>query len=240
MSKKNRGSNQSSKTSLTLRQISPKSLTQESAFLQYEEGSNLLLHGLPGTGKTFIGMYLALKELEDSRSDIEKLIIIRSAVQSRNVGFMPGSEKEKMAYYEAPYKAIASELYGRDDAYEVLKIKKKIEFMSTSFIRGLSFNRSIILVDEVQNMAFNELHAIMTRVGEDSRIILSGDLGQDDLTSERYSEKTGLNKIIEILDNMRSNLISKIEFLPQDIVRSEFVKDYIISLYRYKEGLQVP
>jgi len=146
---------------------------------------------------------------------------------------LPGNQKEKMKVYEAPYYDIASKLFHRGDAYDVLKTKNLVEFMSTSFIRGITLDDCIIIVDEVQNMSAMELHSIMTRVGENCRIIFCGDVRQDDLTSERKKELSGLRDFLKIIDRMVQ--FDFVEFLPEDIVRSDLVKSYIIA--RSKLGL---
>lgn len=191
------------------------------AFKDYKNGQNLLLHGFAGTGKTFIALALALQEPD------KNVVIVRSAVQTRDIGFQPGDANAKMKVYEAPYYDICSKLYGRGDAYDILKQKRKVSFMPTSFIRGLTLDDSVIIIDEAQNMSDMELHSVITRVGNNSRLIICGDVRQDDLTNPRFKEVSGLSKIIKILKQM--NAISCIEFVEKDIVRGEFIKDYIIT-----------
>jgi len=138
-----------------------------------------------------------------------------------------------MKVYEGPYYDICNKLFGRGDAYEILKQRNNVEFISTSFLRGSTFDDCIIVVDEVQNMSDQELHTVMTRVGEDCRIIFAGDVKQDDLTSERKKELSGLKIFMEVIRNMRE--FDFVEFLANDIVRSNLVKSYIIE--RDKQGL---
>ena len=135
--------------------------------------------------------------------------------------------KQKSQIYELPYTNVTNELFGRGDAYEILKQRNNVEFISTSFLRGSTFDDCIIVVDEVQNMSDQELHTVMTRVGEDCRIIFAGDVKQDDLTSERKKELSGLKKFMEVIRNMRE--FDFVEFLANDIVRSNLVKSYIIE-----------
>jgi phosphate starvation-inducible PhoH-like protein len=163
-----------------LKHIQPITDNQVITFNAFDQGDNLFLHGCAGTGKTFISIYLALKEIENGRSRRRKLIIIRTAQSSKDIGFLPGTEKQKLEVYEAPYKAICAELYHRDDAYDILKQKGIIEFHSTSYLRGTTINDAIILVDEVQNQRYVELRTVLTRTGDHSRIILCGDTKQDD------------------------------------------------------------
>lgn len=212
---------------LELKDIYPITDNQVRTVQNYNQGDNLLLHGCAGTGKTFLSIFLALKEIMDGRTRRNRLVIIRTAQSSKDIGFLPGSEKQKLEVYEAAYRAICSELFHRDDAYEILKQKGVIEFHGTSFLRGTTIDNAIILVDEVQNQRYVELRTVLTRTGDHSRIILCGDTKQDDLTSERYKESSGLPDMIKVLQNMDS--ISSVQFTIDDIVRSGFVRDFIIS-----------
>jgi len=161
--------------SLTLHEIEPLTRNQVAAF---ESDRHLVLHGVAGTGKTFISLYLAFDDMIKGLYD--RTIIIRSAVPTRDIGFLPGTEKEKSAVYEEPYKDICIELFDRGDAYEILKNKNLVQFMTTSFIRGITLRDSVVIVDECQNMSFHELDSIITRIGEGSRIIYCGDFRQSD------------------------------------------------------------
>lgn len=210
-----------------LKHIQPITDNQVRTFNAYEHGDNLFLHGCAGTGKTFISIYLALKEIENGRSRRRKLVIIRTAQSSKDIGFLPGNEKQKLEVYEAPYKAICAELYHRDDAYDILKQKGIIEFHSTSFLRGTTIDDAIILVDEVQNQRYVELRTVLTRTGDRSRVILCGDTKQDDLTSERYKESSGLSDMMKVFNFMGS--MTTVQFEIDDIVRSGFVRDFIIA-----------
>jgi phosphate starvation-inducible protein PhoH len=208
------------------KRITPMTDTQEDAFDAYREGYNLMLHGMAGTGKTFIAVYLALESVLSASAN-NKVFICRSVVPTRDMGFLPGNQKEKMRVYEAPYADIAKKLFDRGDAYDILKTKHLVEFMSTSFIRGITLDNCVLIVDEVQNMSSMELHSIMTRVGENCRVIFCGDMRQDDLTSERKKELSGLRDFLRIIDNMKE--FNFIEFTAEDIVRSDLVKSYIIA-----------
>ena len=213
------------KINTELRTISPLTTNQKLAFNAYEDGQNLVLHGYAGTGKTFLSVYLALKELLDGKGPYDRIIILRSVVPSRDVGFLPGTLKEKAEVYERPYKQICNELFEKGDAYDILKNRGVIEFETTSFLRGITFRNSIVIVDEIQNMNSVELHTIMTRMGENSRIVFCGDFRQSDLT--RYDEKKGLNDFLTVLSRM--NQFDYIEFEQSDIVRSDLVKTFIIT-----------
>ena len=203
----------------TLKEINPLTENQRAAF---ESTKNLVLHGSAGTGKTFISMYLAFKDIRDGIYD--KVILIRSAVPTREMGFLPGREDEKARVYEEPYYNIVSDLFGRGDGYEYLKEKDIISFMTTSFIRGLTMDDAVVIIDECQNMSFHELDSIITRIGNNCRVVFCGDFLQSDL---REKEKNGVREFLHILNKM--NQSDCIEFGINDIVRSKFVKDYLIA-----------
>ena len=219
------------KQALHLREINPMTANQHRAFAYYDNGDNILLHGVAGTGKTFLSLYLALDELMYGDTNKEKVVIVRSVVPTRDIGFLPGKEHEKTAVYEQPYKALCSEIANRGDAYDVLKAKGKIEFISTSFIRGTTLDDCIVIVDECQNMTFHELDSIITRVGVNTRVLFCGDFRQTDLN--KPYDKSGIKEFMNILDGMY--YFNKVEFDFEDIVRSSLVKDYIIAKERYNE-----
>lgn len=213
------------KNHFELRKISPLTPNQERTFNAYNQGYNLILHGYAGTGKSYISLYLALKEILSGSPIYDKIVIVRSVVPSRDIGFLPGSIKDKIKVYEEPYKEICDELFGRGDGYDVLKMKHLIEFTTTSFLRGTTFNNAIVIVDELQNMTFPELDTVMTRMGERSKVIFCGDFRQTDLTKE--NEKSGIKHFINITKKM--SRFEYVEFEKNDIVRSGLVKDYIIK-----------
>jgi predicted ribonuclease YlaK len=225
--------NQISNAFAISKNIAPMTDNQGIAFDAWDDGANLMLHGIAGTGKTFLALYFALKEVMTKGSYHKKVYIIRSTVPTRDMGFLPGSQKEKMRVYEGPYYDIAMKLFSRGDAYEILKHRNVVEFISTSFLRGSTFDDCILVVDEVQNMSDQELHTVMTRVGENCKIIFCGDVKQDDLTSERKKEMSGLRTFMKIIKNMRE--FDFVEFVADDIVRSKLVKSYIIE--RDRQGL---
>jgi phosphate starvation-inducible PhoH-like protein len=196
-----------------------KPLTENQARACSSEG-HLVLNGYAGTGKTFLSCYLAYEAMFQGLYD--RLIIIRSAVPTRDIGFLPGSEKEKVSVYEEPYKDITEELFERGDAYQILTTKGLVDFMTTSFIRGITRNNAIIVVDECQNMTFHELDSIITRAGKNCRIIFCGDFTQADLP------KNGLRSFFKILSAMDDEF-TFIEFGEEDIVRGPLVKKYIIA-----------
>lgn len=213
------------KFQLKLRTVPAKTPNQQLVYDYFQQENHMVLHGLAGTGKTFISLYLALNELFRKRSYKDKVVIVRSVVPTREMGFLPGSEKEKMKTYEAPYQAMCNDLFGRGDAYEILKTKNQIEFISTSFVRGTTLDDCIIIVDEAQNLTFHELDSIITRVGVNSQILFCGDCNQTDL--DKPWDKCGLDQFMSILDNIDG--FNKVEFSYDDIVRSGLVRDYLIA-----------
>ena len=222
---------ESRNTGLVLKPMAPMTEKQEETFNSYYNDKHLLLHGMAGTGKTFISTYLALRDVTTGYDEYKNLTIVRSAVPSRDQGFLPGDVNAKMEIYEAPYKGIVNQQFGRDDAYEILKRKNMINFISTSYLRGITLRKTIVLVDEIQNMTFHELDTVMTRLGEDTRIVFSGDFRQTDLKKEY--EKNGLLDFMEIIGKLKS--FEAIEFGIPDIVRSGLVKEYLIE--KDKQGM---
>ena len=213
---------------LNLQQIKPLTQNQKLAFNSYHNNKNLLLHGSAGTGKTFLSFYLALNDILSDGSTLKKLYVVRSTEPSKNVGFLPGSLKEKVRVLEAPYIAICTELFGRGDAYEYLKSKGVVEFISTAYIRGITLDNCIILVDEAQNLEWNELLAIVTRAGENTRIIFCGDYIQSDLKNN-YQGCDRKNDILRFMDVIRQmKTFNSIEFTYEDILRSKLVKEFIM------------
>ena len=192
---------QNNKLNFKLTHIEPLTQNQKLVYTSFEQGKNLMLHGIAGTGKSFISLYLSLKEILNENSIYKKLYIIRSVVPTRDMGFLPGNSKEKSKVYEAPYYAICTELFGRSDAYEYMKMKNIIEFNTTSFIRGITFNDSIIIVDEMANCTLHELDSVITRIGKNCRIIFCGDFRQSDFSKEY--ERNGLHDFIKIIRNMK-------------------------------------
>ena len=210
---------------LNMRVIKPLTINQNIAFKSYNDNRNLMLHGIAGTGKSFLGVYFALQEIFSGLSTKKRLVIVRSVVPTRDMGFLPGTNKEKEAVYKAPYIAICEELFGRRDAYDMLERKGIIEFISTSFVRGVTFNDAIVLVDEMQNCNLHELDSVITRIGKNTRIVFAGDFRQSDFTNEQ--ERNGLGTFMKIVKRMPT--FSFVDFERADIVRSALVKEYIIQ-----------
>ena len=211
--------------------VQPITPNQKHAFASYSEGKNLFLYGAAGTGKTFITLYQALKEVLDPLTPYQKVVLVRSLVSTREIGFLPGDHEDKSALYQIPYKNMVKYMFElpTDNEFEMLwgnlKAQESVTFWSTSFIRGTTLDNSIVIVDESQNLNFHELDSIITRVGEDTKIMFCGDVAQTDLV--RTNEKNGILDFQRIITRMPE--FDLIEFGLDDIVRSGLVKSYITS-----------
>lgn len=200
---------------------------QQKFFDSYKRGDYFIgLFGSPGVGKTFLAMYRSLEEVLDRSNPFKQVVVVRSAVQVRDQGFVPGSLDEKMEIYETPYKEISETLFGRSDAWDRLKEQGHARFISTTAIRGISIDDAIILVDESQSMTFHELSSVISRVGHRSKIIFIGDLKQNDLIKSK-NDVSGLKEFLNVARHMDE--FSEITFTPDDIVRSSLVKSFIVA-----------
>jgi phosphate starvation-inducible PhoH-like protein len=214
-----------------LKTIEPLTDNQERCFNSYGEGKNLILHGAAGTGKTFISLYLALREVLEPSSPYEKVYMVRSLVPTREIGFLPGDHEDKSNLYQIPYKNMVKYMFEMPDdgafemLYDNLRAQETISFWSTSFIRGVTMDNCIVIVDEFSNLNFHELDSIITRVGENCKIIFSGDYSQSDLI--KSNEKNGVLDFMKIIQTMES--FDCVEFGIEDIVRSGLVREYLIS-----------
>ena len=217
-----------------LKTFQPLTDNQKKFFDAYKIGDYFIaLHGVAGTGKTFCALYKAIEEVLDKSNPFNKIIVVRSAVQGREIGHLPGDVDEKMQIYQQPYRQICETLFGRRDAWDRLEEQHHIEFISTSFIRGMSFDDAIIIVDEMQNLTFEEIDTVMTRVGYRSKIIWCGDYRQTDLNKKK-NDMSGILKFFDIA--MHMGAFTRIEFTPDDIVRSSLVKDYILAKMKYEDA----
>jgi predicted ribonuclease YlaK len=210
--------------------LDPLTQNQKISFESFASGNHLCLDGSAGTGKTFISLYLALEAVFNK--EYEKVIIVRSAVPTRDMGFLPGTQEEKEDAYTAPYKAIVNDLFEDSDAWTKLTSGKQIEFLTTSFIRGITLKNAIVIIDESQNCTYHELCSVITRLGEDCRFIMAGDYYQSDFT--RKGDQNGISYFINIIKNMRA--FDHIEFKWEDIVRSGFVRDFIMTKEMIERG----
>jgi len=216
----------------SLKIINPLTTNQKKFFEYYKNQEKaIMLHGVAGTGKTYIALYKALEEVLDKGNSFKKVIIVRSAVQAREIGHLPGDESEKVEVYKRPYIDICTDLFNRKDAFQRLQEQNIAEFIITSFIRGVTLDNSIIIVDEAQNLNDSEFNTIMTRVGKNSKIIFCGDFRQTDLCKK--SDLSGLKKFLAIAKLISS--FKMIEFSVDEIVRSDLVKEYILARLQYEE-----
>jgi len=220
--------------------IKPVTDSQKIVFESWKKGLNQFLFGCAGTGKTFVSLYLALQDVLKNETPYDKVIVVRSLIPTREIGFLPGDEEDKAALYQVPYSNMMQFMFEQPNEqafsmlYDRLKAQGSFYFLSTSFLRGLTFDNSIIIVDECQNLNFHELDTIITRVGQDSKIVFCGDFGQSDLT--RMNEKNGLMNFLQILQEM--NEFNCTEFDIGDIVRSGFVRSYLIQKTKLGMGIE--
>ena len=223
-----------------LSNVKPVTDSQKLVFESWKKGLNQFLFGCAGTGKTFISLYLALQDVLKNDTPYDKVIVVRSLIPTREIGFLPGDEEDKAALYQVPYSNMMQFMFEQPNEqafsmlYDRLKAQGSFYFLSTSFLRGLTFDNSIIIVDECQNLNFHELDTIITRVGQDSKIMFCGDFGQSDLT--RLNEKNGLMNFLQILQEM--NEFNCTEFDIGDIVRSGFVRSYLIQKTKLGMGIE--
>ena len=211
--------------------VQPITANQKIAFKAYEDNKNLFLYGAAGTGKTFITLYMALKQVLNPLTPYNKVVLVRSLVSTREIGFLPGDHEDKSALYQIPYKNMVKYMFElpTDNEFEMLwgnlKAQESVTFWSTSFIRGTTLDNSIVIIDESQNLNFHELDSIITRVGEDTKIMFCGDVAQTDLI--KTNEKNGILDFQKIITRMPE--FEQVEFGVDDIVRSGLVMSYITS-----------
>ncbi len=220
------GNSSQSLFGLELKKIQPLTENQKRTFSEYQSGKNLFLDGIAGTGKSFISLYLAISDLLKHKEIYYNILVIKSIVQTRQIGYLPGTIQEKIKDYEFVYSSIVNGLFGRDDAYSLLSSKGILSFESTSFLRGRTIQNTILIVDEVQNMTFHELDTIITRLGNNSRIIFIGDRNQMDIDKR----SCGFADFLSILEKM-PDYFSIVTFDINDIVRSGLVKAYMLAKY---------
>ena len=227
-------------TSSDLTKIEPVTDNQKMVFESYKKGNNQFLYGCAGTGKTFITLYLAMQEVLRQDTPYDRVVMVRSLIPTREIGFLPGDEEDKAALYQVPYSNMVQYMFKQPNEqafsmlYDRLKTQGSFYFLSTSFLRGLTFDNSIIIVDECQNLNFHELDTIVTRVGQDSKIMFCGDFMQTDLS--KTSERNGLFDFLRILEEMEE--FNCTEFNIGDIVRSGFVRNYLIQKTKLGIGVE--
>lgn len=207
-----------------LKTFEPLSENQAKFFEMYKGGGYFIgLFGSPGVGKTFLAMYRSLEEVLDKTNNFKQVVVVRSVVPTRDVGFLPGSLEEKQEIYELPYQEISETLFGRKDAWQRLKEQGYARFISTTAIRGISIDDAIIIVDEAQNCTWGELSTVIGRVGHRSKILFCGDKFQNDLTKKH--DQSGLGTFLDVARSMRE--YQEVIFTPDDIIRSSLVKNFI-------------
>ena len=227
-------------TSKNMVAIKPATDNQKLVFESWKTGTSQFLYGAAGTGKTFISLYNGLREALDNTSKIDKVIIVRSLIPTREIGFLPGDEDDKSALYQVPYSNMVQFMFEMPNEqsftnlYERLKAQGTLFFLSTSFLRGLTFDNALVIVDECQNLNFHELDTITTRLGQDSKIAFCGDFTQSDLV--RTNEKNGLWDFLRIAEEMKE--FNCTEFTIGDIVRSGFVRNYLIQKTKLGIGME--
>lgn len=217
-----------------LKTFSPLTENQKLFFDAYNRGDYFMaLLGSAGSGKTFCSLAKALEEVMDKGNSFDHVLIVRSAVQTRDSGFLPGDLDEKMALFEDPYHQICYDLFNKADAYQRLKEQGVIRFISTTALRGCSFDNAVIIVDECQSMSYHELCTVITRTGNQSKIIFVGDTKQNDLI-KKSTDVSGLPHFVDIAKTMEC--FTMITFTPDDICRSSLVKDWIIAVEKFEEN----
>ena len=223
-----------------LNEIKPVTDSQKVVFDSWKQGLNQFLFGCAGTGKTFVSLYLALSEVLKNETPYDKVVMVRSLIPTREIGFLPGDEEDKAALYQVPYSNMMQFMFEQpneqafESLYNRIKAQGSFYFLSTSFLRGLTFDNTIIIVDECQNLNFHELDTIITRVGQDSKIFFCGDFSQSDLT--KMHDRNGLMDFLQILQEMEE--FNCVEFNIGDIVRSGFVRNYLIQKTKLGMGIE--
>ena len=220
--------------------VKPITENQKQVFASWKKGKNQFLFGSAGTGKTFISLYLALQDIFDTKTKTDRVVLVRSLIPTREIGFLPGDEEDKAALYQVPYQNMVQFMFEMPNEqqfntlYDRLKGQGSLFFLSTSFLRGLTFDNTIVIVDECQNLNFHELDTIITRLGQDSKIVFCGDFDQTDL--QKTNEKNGLHDFLRILEEMEE--FNCTEFTIGDIVRSGFVRSYLINKIKLGIGIE--
>ena len=212
--------------------VVPLTENQEKVFKAWEDGKHMFIYGCAGTGKTFCALYNALHDVLSTTPSYDSVYLVRSLVATREIGFLPGDHEDKSSLYQIPYKNMVKYMFelSNDRDFEVLygqlKAQESVKFWSTSFLRGVTLDNSVIIIDEMQNLNFHELDSIITRVGENSRIIFCGDAMQTDLVKDR--EKNGIHDFMRILEFMPDDF-TMVEMGIDDICRSGLVRNYLLA-----------
>ena len=210
---------------LQVRHITAMTWAQTDMIEGYARGANLIAEGSAGTGKSFIASYLALNSLFTDKT-IDKVVVVRSAVATRDMGFLPGTLQEKSEVFSIPYKQIFNDLCENGTAWDILTKKSMVEFITTSYVRGITLDNAVVIIDEFQSMTAHELYSVLTRMGKNTRIIVCGDTKQTDLDGRK--EKSCYDWFMGVANKM-TDWFHITKFVQQDIVRSPFVKALIMA-----------
>ena len=210
-----------------LRTTRPLTYGQQQMFESYFSGNNIVANGSAGTGKSYSAIYLALTDILREDTPQNEIVIVRSAVASREIGHLPGEISDKLAPYEEPYRDIFASLLRKNDAYDTMKELGRLRFMATSFVRGLTWDNAVVVIDEAQSMTFHEISSVITRLGDNSKLILCGDIAQNDLIMKK-NDQSGYIRALAALGKM--NNVDIVTFTREDIVRSSFVREWICAV----------
>lgn len=210
-----------------LKSIKPLTYGQTQLFESFFNGSHIVANGSAGTGKSYSAVYLALAELLRNDAEQREIIIVRSVTSSKDIGFLPGDINDKLSPYEEPYRDIFANLLKKHDAYDSMKEAGRVRFMCTSFVRGLTWDNAIVILDEAQNCLFTELNSVITRLGDNSRLIICGDMAQNDLIFKK-AEVSGYVRGLNVLGKMQN--IDIVNFTRHDIVRSGLVREWVCAV----------
>lgn len=195
------------------------------------DDSCLAMIGSAGVGKTFLAMYLGINDVLNPTTRQKQLIIVRSCVPTRQTGFLPGTQEEKEEIYQLPYVDVFATLFKRKSTYKDMVDAGLVKFVSTSYVRGMTFDNAIVVVDEVQSMTRHEVDSIATRLGDNSRLLMIGDGYQNDLHAKRGTEISGFDYFVSMAAHI--DLFDTVQFTHDDIVRSHFVKQWLIEAEKH-------
>lgn len=224
------------KLSFNMTELRPLTDRQQDLFNAFSRDRNIIGYGSAGSGKSYLATYLAIKDILVNKN-FKRLLILRSPLSVNHQGYLPGTLEEKEAVYERPYRDIVTDLFQNKEMYDKLKEEHIIDFQTTSYIRGLTWNDTIVVADEVQNMLWEEINTIATRIGTNSKLVFLGDLAQNDITVAKRNQHSGMEKLLMIAK--RIDKFDLVKFLPEDIVRGEFVKQWIIACEQYEEQFTI-